>query len=66
MALDLATDPVWAAALAAPPCPEGEVPLDVLEGLDEDIADMLAGRAHMYTPGEVRAELAALDHDAAE
>lgn len=63
---DLAIDPVWAAALAAPPCPEGEVPPDVLEGLEEDIADMLAGRARMYSPAEIRAELATMDHDAAE
>ena len=56
-------DPVLAAALAAPPCEE-PIPEEALEGLDEDIAEMKAGRARMYSPAEMAAALEEMHHAA--
>ena len=56
---------MWAAALAAPPCEE-PIPPEVLAGLEDDIADIVAGRARMASPEEVRAVLDGTHADAAE
>ena len=44
-----ASDPIWAAALAAPPCEE-PIPPEVLRGLEDDIAAILSGRSPSTPP----------------
>lgn len=61
--LDLADDPVWAAACSAPPCTE-PVPAEELAAFEEAIDEYHAGRAPMVGHGEMLAGLEAMRRDA--